>query len=879
VARNVGLAFLVPKLPQPDRAIKPSRIQSNAFGRPDEEASLAVWQFPFGLYCYGQLVYLIVLLEMSRNLDSLSMSKERVRWMHHAVFCFVCVLVIGIFAWFAEPKSLELKGSSAEGSRYNLLVQGFRAGQLNLKIEAPTGLAQLADPYDPAVNSAYIEDVSDLSYYKGKLYLYFGVTPALVLYWPYVAITGRYLSDKYAIVIFFALGFLVAAGLLHAVWRRYFPEASIGVAAAGLLILGLAIGSQKVLSLWCNVYEAAIGCGFAFTMLALAAIWRALHEPKRQVLWLLMGSVAYGLAIGSRPSLLFGAIILLIPVARTWHAAIEPGSRQRVGSLLAAAVGPVTLIGLGLMLYNTQRFDSPFEFGWHYQLNGEYRPTTAQQFSLHYLWFNFRFYFLEPMRWGGHFPFLHAVPLLPLPSGHYGVGDPYGGILSNYPLVWLALAAPLAWRGRSMEVVSVLRWFVAAVFLHFVICALTICLFFTALTRYEMEFLTTLMLLAVIGIFSLERALLGMPVWRRIARWSWCLLLAYAVVFGILEGVEAYAEANYLVGNDLLAQGLVDEATVQYQKALALWPESADAHAGLGNALFRRGNMDEARVQYQKALESKPDFAGAHNNLGYCFLQTGRMDEAIVHYRKAIELRPRVPIYHSGLGYAFFKKGLVDEAIIQYREALALQPESADVCERFGDALFRKGRLDEAIIQYQKALEIKPDSAEAHNNLGYCFFQMGRVDDAIVQYRRAIELQPIFVPAYNNLGNAFRRNRMGAEAKACYQKAIELQPQFTPARINLAWLLATWPEPSVRNGGKAVALAEKANQLAKDKDPLILRTLAAAYAETERFPEAVSTAKQALVLAVAQTNTGLTSALQAEIELYQTNSPCRFTNN
>jgi serine/threonine-protein kinase len=153
------------------------------------------------------------------------------------------------------------------------------------------------------------------------------------------------------------------------------------------------------------------------------------------------------------------------------------------------------------------------------------------------------------------------------------------------------------------------------------------------------------------------------------------------------------------------------------------------------------------------------------------------------------------------------------------------------------------------------------------------------VDDAIVQYRRAIELQPIFVPAYNNLGNAFRRNRMGAEAKACYQKAIELQPQFTPARINLAWLLATWPEPSVRNGGKAVALAEKANQLAKDKDPLILRTLAAAYAETERFPEAVSTAKQALVLAVAQTNTGLTSALQAEIELYQTNSPCRFTNN
>ena len=124
-------------------------------------------------------------------------------------------------------------------------MQGFCAGQLNLKTEVPPGLARLNDPYDPAVNSAYIEDVNDLSYYKGKLYLYFGVTPALVLYWPYLAITGHYLSDKDAVVIFFALGFLVAAGLLRAVWRRYFPEASVGVAVAGLLILGLAMARRK----------------------------------------------------------------------------------------------------------------------------------------------------------------------------------------------------------------------------------------------------------------------------------------------------------------------------------------------------------------------------------------------------------------------------------------------------------------------------------------------------------------------------------------------------------------------------------------------------------------------------------------------------------
>jgi Flp pilus assembly protein TadD len=439
-----------------------------------------------------------------------------------------------------------------------------------------------------------------------------------------------------------------------------------------------------------------------------------------------------------------------------------------------AAVVPVMLIGLGLMLYNTLRFDNPFEFGWHYQLTG-YRSNTAQQFSLHYLWFNFRFYFLEPMRWSGHFPFLQAVPLLPLPSGYYGAGEPYSGILINYPLVWLALAAPLAWRGRSVEVVSVLRWFVAAGFLLFAICALTICLFFSASSRYELDFLAALMLLAVMGILGLERALVGSPVWRRIARWGWCLLLTYSIVFNILASVEAHAAANYFVGNFLLNQRQVDKAVKHFQKALALQPESANFHKSLADALCREGRMDEAIIQYQKALEIKPDFAEAHNDLAYGLLQIGRMNEAITHFQRALEIQ---------------------------------------------------------------------QSYEAYYNLGY----------------------------------AFRRKGMAAEAMACFQKAIELQPQFIPAQRNLAWMLATWPEPSVRNGGKAVALAEQASQFSKDKNPLILRTLAAAYAEVGRFPEAVATAKQALALAVTQSNTRLINVLQTEIGLYQTNSPCRSIN-
>jgi hypothetical protein len=100
----------------------------------------------------------------------------------------MCALVIGVYAYTAQSGFLASTSLNAADEYYNLLVQGFRAGQLNLKKEVPPGFASLADPYDRTANAPY--GVLDLSYYKGKFYLYFGVTPAVVLFWPYAALTG-----------------------------------------------------------------------------------------------------------------------------------------------------------------------------------------------------------------------------------------------------------------------------------------------------------------------------------------------------------------------------------------------------------------------------------------------------------------------------------------------------------------------------------------------------------------------------------------------------------------------------------------------------------------------------------------------------------------
>ena len=611
----------------------------------------------------------------------------------------------------AESSGLELRRPDAADNYYNLLVDGFRVGQLSVKKEVPPELARLADPYDPAGHFRYQGPpyrLGDLSYYKGRLYLYFGVTPALLLFWPYVALTGHYLLHKQAVTIFFSLGFLVSVGLLRALWRRYFNDVSIGVVAACALALGLATGVPMLL--WrSDVYEVAISCGYLLTMLALAAIWCALHEPQRRGRWLAVAGVAYGLAVGARPSLLFGAVILLVPVVQAWH------ERRQAWAVLLVATGPIVLIGLGLMLYNFQRFDNPFEFGERYQLNIE-RQVTRQFFSLRYLWFNFRVYFLEPAHWSAYFPFVQDISVPPVPVGYGQVRNPFG-VLTNIPVVWLALAAPLAWRNRSAEVGSVLRWFVAAAALLFGMCALTLGLFCGANIRYEVDFLPSLLLLAVIGILGLERALSNRPVWRWVARCGWGLLLVFSVAFNLLATVDRYVEAHCNLGIELVRRGMVTEGIEQYEQALWIKPDDLMAHENLGIALAQEGKNEAAREHFERVVDIKPDHAGAHYDLGLALARLGRTEEAVEHWEQAVRIIPEFAEAHCNLGVALAQTGKTQEAIEHFEQALRIKPDYAEAHFNLGLTQARTGRVTEAIGHYEEALRIRPDYAEARNAL------------------------------------------------------------------------------------------------------------------------------------------------------------------
>jgi tetratricopeptide (TPR) repeat protein len=193
-----------------------------------------------------------------------------------------------------------------------------------------------------------------------------------------------------------------------------------------------------------------------------------------------------------------------------------------------------------------------------------------------------------------------------------------------------------------------------------------------------------------------------------------------------------------------------------------------------------------------------------------------------------------------------------------------------------------KGQVDEAVIQSQKAMKGSLNDAKSHNELGVTLRKAGRLDEAIAQYEEALKMDPDYAPAHYNLGNAMLQKGQVNEAIAEYQAALQLKPDNVMVQRNIAhtiWALATSPDASVRNGSNAVTFAQAANETTGGNNALILRVLAAAYAETGNFTQAIQTGKKAVTLAAAQQKPSLQNALQQEISLYQSGKAMRADPN
>jgi Flp pilus assembly protein TadD len=227
------------------------------------------------------------------------------------------------------------------------------------------------------------------------------------------------------------------------------------------------------------------------------------------------------------------------------------------------------------------------------------------------------------------------------------------------------------------------------------------------------------------------------------------------------------------------------------------------------------------------------------------------------------------------LGTALLGKGQVDEAILHCEKAVHMRPTDPDALVSLGNALFQKGRIDEAITHYQEAIRARPDHFLARYSLGRALLEKGELDGAIQVCQSALLLAPSDADCHTTLAIALEETGNPAEAVSHYQKALELAPGSISALTNLAWLLATSRDASLRNGPKAVELAKQADRLVGGTNTVVLRTLAAAYAEKGEFANAIKTARSAMELARMHGEASLTADLDQQIALYQLGMPYR----
>ena len=300
--------------------------------------------------------------------------------------------------------------------------------------------------------------------------------------------------------------------------------------------------------------------------------------------------------------------------------------------------------------------------------------------------------------------------------------------------------------------------------------------------------------------------------------------------------------------------------------------------ASLGALTWRQAaTYTDIETLWRTTLARNPECWMAHTNLGLVFLQKGKIDEGIAEYRAALQMQPDSWDAEYNLGTALLGKAQVDEAILHCERAVRMRPTDPDAQVSLGNALFQKGRIDEAIAHYQQAITVHPEHFLARYSLGHALLEKGELEGAIQVCRSALLLRPSDADCQTTLAIALEEKGNPAEAVQHYQKALELAPSSIATLSNLAWLLATSPDASLRNGQKAVELAKQADRLAGGTNSLVLRTLAAAYAENGDFANAIRTARSAMQLARMHSEEAVMTDLDQQIALYQLRMPYRET--
>jgi arylsulfatase A-like enzyme/Tfp pilus assembly protein PilF len=314
------------------------------------------------------------------------------------------------------------------------------------------------------------------------------------------------------------------------------------------------------------------------------------------------------------------------------------------------------------------------------------------------------------------------------------------------------------------------------------------------------------------------------------------------------------------------------------EKLVSQHPGISEGHFLLAKIAVEEGRHAEAADHLTRYLVIKPDDPVGHNRLGRVLWEQGHPDRAVQAYRRALQLNPLLPEAHGDLGILLVRQGELDEGIGHLRKTVELKTES-DVAHRFlADALSTQQEFEQAAHHYDQAIQLNAGNGAAHAGLVRILNSQGRQGAAIEHLRQAITVNPDFVTAHQTLGELLQSQGKLVEALTHFRRAMVLKPDSVALMNNVAWVLATHPDQDVRQAEEALHIAQRAANETGRTNPVVLDTLAAAYANANQYDLAVSTARSALELLTTPGQEVLKKKILGRLSLYEQEQAYRESN-
>jgi tetratricopeptide (TPR) repeat protein/thiol-disulfide isomerase/thioredoxin len=268
-------------------------------------------------------------------------------------------------------------------------------------------------------------------------------------------------------------------------------------------------------------------------------------------------------------------------------------------------------------------------------------------------------------------------------------------------------------------------------------------------------------------------------------------------------------------------------------------------------ALYEAGQVDAAKdylnrliAQHESGPGDRDELAQLYRFQGAIFMDERSTEKAATAYRNVLRFDPRDSAAHLELGNLALLHDDLIGAERHLNAALQVQPQDAAILKAGGALRIRQGQLPEAIAMFRRSLSQR-DDAEVHFALANALIATGQTSEAVLHFEASLRLRPGWPPAANNL----------------------------------AWILATSPDDSLRDGERALELAAQACRATNQSVPELLLTYGAALAEVGRFDQAVAVVQSAVVAARRTGDRDFVSKAQTQLDRYRNRQPTRSEAN